>query len=524
MRIIKTSNSILYIGHQGENLATRVVFPAREWRTLFGDNGTFQLLAQRKGDENPYPVALTIDGENIYWDITSADTAIVGQGKCELQYYLGEILAKSEIWVTKTSEALGEAGEAPEPYQSWVDEVLEAGATAELSAIMARNSAEDAEDYAQSAQESADSITNMTVSAHSVPSSQEANVEKTIDPITGYVNLDFEIPRGSGGGGSDDFSVTVNGEQFLSVDGDVNIGTVLREHQSLSAYRTAADQDVIDSGKQDAITDLSEIRAGAALGSTAYQLPSDGIPKTDINPSVYASIPVIQATRDEESPYRFTATTSGLALATGTLVAIVFDNAVGTSSANVVFTDNILNTTTTAYLRLIDISGLGRAINPPSDWFLANRPYLFQYDGRVGENRYLISVTPQVTANVVQGTMDISQGGTGATTASQARDNLGVAEKPAVKTTMDSIATVNTQYYLGTQSAVTISLPTSADTGDLITCVFYSGATATVLTFTGATNRIGDGVVPSDNERVELNILYDGVNWAIVSNQQAVSA
>lgn len=174
--------------------------------------------------------------------------------------------------------------------------------------------------------------------------------------------------------------------------------------------------------------------------------PEGGIPKTDINPSVYASIPVIQATRDKGS--RFTANTSGLALETGTILAIVFDNPVGTSSANVVLTDNILNTSTTAYLRLIDISGQGRAMNPPEDWFLANRPYLFQYDYRGGSYRFLICVTPRVTANVVQGTMDISQGGTGATTAEQARENLGA------QPTLPSV--VNDRY-----------LHTNADTGAL---------------------------------------------------------
>ena len=280
MRIIKTSTGTLDIGHQGENLATRVVFPAKEWRTLFGNNGTFQLLAQRKNDESPYPVVLTIDGDNIYWDITSSDTATVGLGKCELQYYLGEILAKSEIWVTKTSEALGEAGEAPEPYQSWVDEVLEAGSIAELSAISAQHSADDAGAYAQQAQESAESIVNMTVSAEEA---SEINVEKTIDPITGYVNLNFEIPSGS-------TSVKVNGEVFDPVDKIVDIGTVIREHQSLSEYRKAADQDVIDNGKQDTIADLSEIRAGAALGSTAYQKPTNGIPKSDLSSDVQTSL------------------------------------------------------------------------------------------------------------------------------------------------------------------------------------------------------------------------------------------
>lgn len=46
----------------------------------------------------------------------------------------------------------------------------------------------------------------------------------------------------------------------------------LTEHQSLAAYRTAAQQDLIhDSTKQDTIADLATIRSGAALGATALQ-------------------------------------------------------------------------------------------------------------------------------------------------------------------------------------------------------------------------------------------------------------
>lgn len=47
--------------------------------------------------------------------------------------------------------------------------------------------------------------------------------------------------------------------------------SALQEHQSLAAYRTASEQDVIDNGKQPLINDLATIRSGAALGATALQ-------------------------------------------------------------------------------------------------------------------------------------------------------------------------------------------------------------------------------------------------------------
>jgi len=51
----------------------------------------------------------------------------------------------------------------------------------------------------------------------------------------------------------------------------------------LSAYRTAANQDIIDNGKQDTISDLSTIRSGAALGATALQsVPSEYVTQTEL--------------------------------------------------------------------------------------------------------------------------------------------------------------------------------------------------------------------------------------------------
>lgn len=96
------------------------------------------------------------------------------------------------------------------------------------------------------------------------------------------------------------------------------------------------------------------------------------------------------------------------------------------------------------------------------------------------------------------------------------------AQKVVVKTEADDVAEAGTQYYLGTQSTVSIVLPQQAEAGDLITCVFYSGATAATLSVTGAF--VGALIVPKANERIELNMLYDGENWAIVSNAMGVSA
>lgn len=120
---VKTG-SILPLGKQGENMARKIQFDISRWIGTFGP-GTVQLLHQRSGDNAPYPVAVEQEGNLAVWTVTNADTAAAGTGRAELQYYVGDALAKSETWMTKVLAALGPASETPpEAQQGWVDQVL----------------------------------------------------------------------------------------------------------------------------------------------------------------------------------------------------------------------------------------------------------------------------------------------------------------------------------------------------------------------------------------------------------------
>ncbi len=137
---VKTG-SILPLGKQGENLAKQIQFDLSRWISNFGP-GTVQLLHQRNGDEAPYPVAVEQEGDWAVWTVTSADTAAAGTGRAELQYYVGDALAKSETWMTKVLPALGPASETPpEAQQGWVDQVVKAGAEASEAADRAEEAA-----------------------------------------------------------------------------------------------------------------------------------------------------------------------------------------------------------------------------------------------------------------------------------------------------------------------------------------------------------------------------------------------
>lgn len=114
---------VIYIGQRGENEATQVVFPKAYFAGFEG--GAYELLAQRKGDANPYPVAITEDADNVYWTVSSTDCGVEGTGQCELRLTDGEYIVKSLLYVTLTGEALGTEGPMPEPYEDWANDLYE---------------------------------------------------------------------------------------------------------------------------------------------------------------------------------------------------------------------------------------------------------------------------------------------------------------------------------------------------------------------------------------------------------------
>lgn len=134
-----SSGRIVVLGRRKENQARCVTFDILEWQKMYGE-GTVQLLAQRYQDATPYPVAVTVKNGIVRWVIKEADVAVPGEGRAELQYHVGDTVAKSDTYRTLTMPALGEAGPVPpDPEKSWVETVLQAAREAEQSAQDAKD-------------------------------------------------------------------------------------------------------------------------------------------------------------------------------------------------------------------------------------------------------------------------------------------------------------------------------------------------------------------------------------------------
>lgn len=125
------------LGRQGENLATRVVIPLE---LVKQGNGSAVLIHQRSKDTMPYPVSIEVDCESVVWSVTSADTAYPGNGQAELRWVgtNGEVI-KSKIFRTQVERSMGDEGEAPAPYESWVNDIAQTAKSAEDSANRAQS-------------------------------------------------------------------------------------------------------------------------------------------------------------------------------------------------------------------------------------------------------------------------------------------------------------------------------------------------------------------------------------------------
>lgn len=155
-------HGIIRLGKQGENEVLQVIWRGivPEWEEKYG-TGEFQLAVKRNQDTVPYIANIELDGGDIVWTITSAETARVGDGECELTYTVGDSIAKSQIWTITVCESLTgqEPVEPPDPAKNWVDTVLKSSSDAKQSATesaeSARQSAEssvNAKEYAEKAE------------------------------------------------------------------------------------------------------------------------------------------------------------------------------------------------------------------------------------------------------------------------------------------------------------------------------------------------------------------------------------
>lgn len=310
--------SVIPLGRLGENEATVVVFDIAEWLTTFGDGGTFSLLNIRnESDTTAYPCFVTRDGNKVNWEIKSADVAIVGYGKCELIYTVNNTIAKSEVFTTVVGKALTGGGEVPEPWEDWVERVLQAGADAQDAKYVWENMMAVGEESEEAFADYSNGMLTIGVprgrdGADGRDGRDGVDGRNGVDAkINGYntvnivagdnITIDQDgntltINGEAGGGGTGDhrqlsnrdaanqhpisaidgLQTALNGKQPVgdyALRSEIpSVPTALSQLSGDSTHRVVTDAEKSTwNAKQSAISDLATIRSGAALGATAVQ-------------------------------------------------------------------------------------------------------------------------------------------------------------------------------------------------------------------------------------------------------------
>ena len=160
----------LFLGQQGENLATEIRIDMSAW---LEDNAdlTIYMVAIRHGEAAAYVPATTMDEKVLVWPVTSYDTAIVGTGLCQIVASDGTRIVKAKRIRTAVGTVIPGTDEdtAPDPIGGWIDNMIaqvvtlanavletkDAAETAAESAVTARTGAVDANTSALAAADAA---------------------------------------------------------------------------------------------------------------------------------------------------------------------------------------------------------------------------------------------------------------------------------------------------------------------------------------------------------------------------------
>lgn len=302
----------LVIGKQGENEAEKIAIDFSPWASEFGA-GTISARLRRPKDSAAYPVALITEGTTATWTISATDTQYAGAGSLQLVYIVGDVVAKSVIWPVRVLPSL-EAGEAPEPYESWLDTLEGLAADtqgnardAAASAADAAQSATSAAASAQDAAESAASITGLTAVAETLPEGSEASA--SFDGATDTLTLG--IPKGdtgaagpkgdTGAAGADGFSPSAS---VTKQDGNITItvtdkdGTTSETLEVDDALDETSENPVQNQAIQNALWNL--LPTDTASGSIAsFPDGADDVPML----SLKAQIEPVQDLHGYDSPW-----------------------------------------------------------------------------------------------------------------------------------------------------------------------------------------------------------------------------
>lgn len=137
---VTCAQSTITLGRAGENQAQEILFDISGWEASFGP-GSVSLLVRRPGEQEPYPVTLTVTDGIASWVVSNLDTALTGFGQAELIYLVDDKVVASRVWQTFVANSLLASSTDPtaDPWAEYVATVTRAAAEAQAAAQRAQD-------------------------------------------------------------------------------------------------------------------------------------------------------------------------------------------------------------------------------------------------------------------------------------------------------------------------------------------------------------------------------------------------
>lgn len=173
------------LGYAGENGVAQLVMDAADWESEF-PGGTLNLFMER-ADGARYVAAVERTEAGWAHTLTAADLAAPGRGRIQMQWMVGEQIARSRMVGTVILPSLDGLSDPPdEPEQGYLEQMAAIGAQVQTDAESAAQSA-------QEAQETADRLSGLGAEAETLEPGSQATVTVEDGKIV------YGIPRGDQG-------------------------------------------------------------------------------------------------------------------------------------------------------------------------------------------------------------------------------------------------------------------------------------------------------------------------------------
>lgn len=202
-----TLDNVIVLGRIGENECTRVEFDVSGWLEEY-PSAVISVLNMRPSDPAAYPIPaskLELTDGKLYWTITNSELSTLGKGgngQCQIVATVDDVIAKTCIYLTKILPSLDGSGDPPEPWESWVDEILEAGSDATAAKNAAEYAQAKAEDAQHAAEAACDAITEQTATATTLTPGSSATANYADGVLT------IGVPKGDKGDKGDTYELT----------------------------------------------------------------------------------------------------------------------------------------------------------------------------------------------------------------------------------------------------------------------------------------------------------------------------